>query len=424
MDAPNVVREDLDRFYSTLDAVASRLGGPRVLGDCSARSGWPERGVYFFFEPGENRAPPFSSSLRVVRIGTHAVSRGSTTSLWDRLKQHRGNGAPGDPPGGGNHRGSIFRRHVGAALIRSGRFGGVPPRTWGIGSSPGPGVAPMEEPLERAVSGYLARLPFLWVGAEDEPGPESIRSYIERNSIALLTRATKLDPPSAGWLGRYALDEKIRASGLWNVRHVEDAYDRDFLDIFHRVAMGEQVARPRVPDVAPKVGSGTTEPSRAGLRAPVLALISCTKTKASVRSKAAELYGPSRFFSLAYRFAQKISDEILILSALHGAVRTSDVIEPYEKTLVGASVGERRAWALRVHGQLKAAPEYTDARTVLWLVGEDYRGELLPMVNADGKQSVIPMKGLPQGKQKQWLQRQLSSDLAWAFAVSRVGDPP
>jgi hypothetical protein len=30
--------------------------------------------------------------LRVTRVGTHAVSAGSSTSLWDRLKQHYGTG--------------------------------------------------------------------------------------------------------------------------------------------------------------------------------------------------------------------------------------------------------------------------------------------------------------------------------------------
>jgi len=71
-------RRDLDRFYELLDRLSARLGGPRRLGQSRGADGWPERGVYFFFEEGELRegGPP-----RVVRVGTHAVSQGSRTSF-------------------------------------------------------------------------------------------------------------------------------------------------------------------------------------------------------------------------------------------------------------------------------------------------------------------------------------------------------
>jgi hypothetical protein len=69
------------------------------------------RGVYFFFEGGELRSQSGSGGL-VVRIGTHAVSVGSKSTLWGRLAQHRGSLS-----GNGNHRGSIFRLWVGSALL-------------------------------------------------------------------------------------------------------------------------------------------------------------------------------------------------------------------------------------------------------------------------------------------------------------------
>src|SRR5947209_3865067 len=97
------VRSDLDRFYSILRDLSARLGGTRVLAACDGKAEWPIRGVYFFFEPSEYRAPPNEEQLRVVRVGTHAVSTGSQTTLWARLKQHRGHGKPGEPAGGGNH---------------------------------------------------------------------------------------------------------------------------------------------------------------------------------------------------------------------------------------------------------------------------------------------------------------------------------
>ena len=49
-------REHLVRFYSILDNLEHNIGGARKLADCSGRMDWPKRGVYFFREPGENRA--------------------------------------------------------------------------------------------------------------------------------------------------------------------------------------------------------------------------------------------------------------------------------------------------------------------------------------------------------------------------------
>ena len=74
-------------------------------------------------------------------------------------------------------------------------------------------------------------MPFLWLEADDPPGPKSYRAYIERNSIALLSSydRTYADPPSDNWLGICSPRKKVRHSGLWNQRHVEEHYDPGFL---------------------------------------------------------------------------------------------------------------------------------------------------------------------------------------------------
>ena len=217
---------ELDHLYTLLSRLREQQCGYRHLRDCTARTGWPARGVYFFFEPGELRAG--GESLRVVRVGTHAVSRASKATLWQRLALHKGN------PGGGSHRGSIFRRHVGGALLARGGFPPGIADTWGRGSSSGSDeVRATERPLERAVSAYIGAMPFLVLAADDEPGPASIRGYIERNAIALLSTAgVELDPPSPDWLGRDCPHPAVRASGLWNVDPVGEAYDPAFLDRF------------------------------------------------------------------------------------------------------------------------------------------------------------------------------------------------
>src|SRR5262245_16678408 len=105
--------EDLRSFYESLELLAKLVGGTRRLGQCSYSTGWPEHGVYFFFEDGEVRTNS-GSGLRVVRVGTHAIKPTSKTTLWDRLFNHRGH-IKGPA---GNHWNSIFRHHVGTALLR------------------------------------------------------------------------------------------------------------------------------------------------------------------------------------------------------------------------------------------------------------------------------------------------------------------
>jgi hypothetical protein len=151
---------------------------------------WPARGVYFFREAGENRSDT-GEGPRLVRVGTHALKAGGSTTLWERLSTHRGQLRSG----GGNHRGSIFRLIVGTALIA--RDGHKFP-TWGEGPSAAKDIKVGEIELERAVSAVIRTMPFVWLSVDDEPGPASMRGKIERNAIALLSNFDKppLDPPS------------------------------------------------------------------------------------------------------------------------------------------------------------------------------------------------------------------------------------
>ena len=167
---------------------------------------------------------------RIVRVGTHALKTGSKAKLWTRLKQHKGV----TRSGGGNHRGSIFRKIVGAALIARDNLD-YP--SWGKGDTAPREVRKREQPLEKIVSKVIGDMPFLWLAIEDEPGPQSKRGYIERNAIALLSNRGKhpIDPPSPSWLGTHSDREKVWTSGLWNSNHVDETYDPAFLDVLARL---------------------------------------------------------------------------------------------------------------------------------------------------------------------------------------------
>ena len=95
-------------------------------------------------------------------------------------------------------------------LVRSARWSSF------VGPRPTPSLErgltrQVELELERRVSRYIRELPYVWVRVDDEPGPKSLRSYLERNSIALLSNWEKpsLDSASTNWLGADSKNSKI-----------------------------------------------------------------------------------------------------------------------------------------------------------------------------------------------------------------------
>jgi hypothetical protein len=234
---------DLSRLYDLVGLLEQRLGGMRTLATFDRFRDWPHRGVYLFFEPSEAREGR-GKGLRVVRIGTHALTAGSRSTLRQRLGQHRGHASRG-----GNHRGSIFRLLIGQALMAR---GDVPHcSSWGVKGDASKASAALgidrermataEAPVEQAVSRYIAVMPFLWLDINDEPGPNSLRGSIEKNAIALLNNHGRkpLDRPSPGWLGHSSNRPLVGGSGLWNQRHVEETYDPMFLDAFEKIIEGK-----------------------------------------------------------------------------------------------------------------------------------------------------------------------------------------
>ena len=221
----------LVRFYSALDVLQEGLGGVRRLSQSSGRMSWPKRGVYFFMERGEVRTDT-GEGRRVVRVGTHALRAGSKSQLWTRLLSHRGPASSGP----GNHRGTILRLLVRTALME--REGGFDCPSWDDGrGSASRGVGERERRLEVAVSTLIRVMPYLWLPIEDSSGPDSLRGYIERNAISLLSnyRGPAVDPASDSWLGHHCNREKVQLSGLWNSNHVDGTYEATFVGTMTRL---------------------------------------------------------------------------------------------------------------------------------------------------------------------------------------------
>jgi hypothetical protein len=219
---PNYTQPLLDATYKTIARLANKVGFRRlkdVLNDTV-----PDAGVYLFFDERERRLKDLNR-LRIVRVGTHGVALGSKASLRDRLRTHFGTVS-----GDGNHRSSIFRLHTGRSLINAKLMPALD--SWGEVVTRDKNILNSERELEHAVSKYIGELYVLLIRVPGISSKNNDRAYLEQNLIALLSNTRKpLDPPSCEWLGLSSAKPEIRKSGLWNVNHIDQRVDANYLDV-------------------------------------------------------------------------------------------------------------------------------------------------------------------------------------------------
>ena len=154
----------------------------------------PNNGIYFFFEKGENR---IGSGERLVRVGTH---RGQDR-LRKRLNYHFK----------GTRDTSVFRKHIGGAIISKQGLGEKRLRNWH--SNEGRPDTEMEEKVSLTLQDN-----FSFTCLEVNNVVE--RLSLEEGLIALFASDME-ETPSSCWLGHYAANQRIRQSGLWNSEHVD-----------------------------------------------------------------------------------------------------------------------------------------------------------------------------------------------------------
>lgn len=237
---PQAAYAEVDRLYDLLasrrELIRSRYGRTPTVGDLpGSRDQWRTKGVYFIFEESEKRAESHSETKRVTRVGSHS---GRNSTIESRIVgEHAADWGR-----------SVFRRLVGTALIRRGDFDhSIVPSDrdkwaetwysrqgqWAVQHDP-KRLDPMLHALHPMVTSTISAMDVLWVEIDDR----TERLELEKQCIMLLSNdqraAASVDPASAGWLGHFALSEKVRASGLWNQQHVTKPHTEGFLSAFAR----------------------------------------------------------------------------------------------------------------------------------------------------------------------------------------------
>ena len=162
----------------------------------------PLDGIYFLFEKGETIRLRGLVSDRIVRVG---INR-SNGRFPSRIRGHYGRVGRL----GGNKNGSVFRKHLGGALLRRADPNDQRLRGWLQQDGP------TYPDVEREVS-LLLRHNFTFVCVRVDDADE--RQSLESALIALLAQ-NPLGRPSSGWLGVYAASEGIHNAGLWNTQHI------------------------------------------------------------------------------------------------------------------------------------------------------------------------------------------------------------
>jgi hypothetical protein len=133
-------------------------------------------------------------------------------------------------------------------------------------------------------------------------------------------------------------------------------------------------------------------------------LVGCVKSKRPTRSPAQDLY-TSALFRGRRRYVEATCERWYILSAKHGLLAPTDLIDPYDESLTDASRATRQHWSESVLASLRDAVGDLRSHTFEIHAGAAYRDfGLVTGLTKSGAAVDVPAVGLRQGEQLQFYQ--------------------
>lgn len=172
-------------------------------------------------------------------------------------------------------------------------------------------------------------------------------------------------------------------------------------------------------------------PSRSAAR---VVLVGCVSKKQALAAPAKDLY-VSDLFRKRRAYVESSGLRWFILSALHGVLDPEDEIEPYDVRLSKLPRRERMMWGQRVARELEERLGALGAVTFEVHAGAAYAEAIEGPIGELGGTVVLPLAGLPIGRQLQWAMDQLGErgelvidvetvGYRSAFVGASPGDPP
>lgn len=159
----------------------------------------PKNGLYFWYEEDELS---HGGKPRITRVGTHEKQG----RLPARINQHFS----------GVREGSVFRKHLGGALMKLNAEPEAEVKAWYKKRKEDSRFNDPEfKHYEEEVTNQAEDSSYRVLRVDDS----SERLNIEEKFIALFSHCEACCP-SKKWLGNYAYRKEIRDSGLWNVKHI------------------------------------------------------------------------------------------------------------------------------------------------------------------------------------------------------------
>ena len=129
--------------------------------------------------------------------------------------------------------------------------------------------------------------------------------------------------------------------------------------------------------------------------------VSCVKGKAPT-PRPAELLYTSDLFQKARMYVVRCYDHWYVLSAKLHLVEPSEVIEPYDETLLQKNARQRRYWAQTVYKQIRQRLPEASAYILYFHAGTSYREYLIRLLIGAGYRCEVPLQGLGIGQQLGW----------------------
>jgi hypothetical protein len=121
-------------------------------------------------------------------------------------------------------------------------------------------------------------------------------------------------------------------------------------------------------------------------------LISCSKKKKQTKDAASDLYTSPRF-RLSRNLADHLKLQYFVVSAKHGLLAPTEMIEPYDSSLELFNDEQRISWAKDIRDRLLSVS--TEMTHVVLLTADKYAEPLRDAFNKTNISVMLPLYGLP-----------------------------